>query len=423
MDTTTHLKMKFLSIVFFCIFSSCALADDEFPKLQFGGLIDVRFAKTDEARSWLDGGLGKTRFGSLGEEGSELLRLSQGSLLLTAAASDDLSARLHVNIDAEPNRDRNRSRIDLIEGFISYRPVFSPQIRFRFRGGVFFPPVSLENREAAWTSPFSITSSAINSWIGEEVRVTAAEANFILSHNSSEYSLGGAVLGNNDPAGTLLAWRGWALHDRQTGFSDRLPLAQIPALQPDGLFPEQPDFVEPFREVDGRLGFYGTVGIRNKHFELNGIYYDNRGQQTKFDGVQYAWETDFINVGIDVPIGEHLEFISQYMSGDSRMGFGDMVHIDFDAFYVLATATIDRYRLTARYDDFRVHDKDAFQAIDDNRENGNAWTFAWMVHFAEKHRLAVELLRVESDRPVRGSINLPIRQIEWQLQTSFRLRF
>ena len=239
MERTTNLKMKLLSFVLLCAFSSIVFSDDDFPRLQFGGLIDVRFAKTDEARSWLDGGLGKTRYGALDEEGSELLRLSQGSLLLTAAASDDLSARLHLNIDAEPHRDLNRSRIDLIEGFISYRPVFSPQIRFRFRGGVFFPPVSLENRDAAWTSPFSITSSAINSWIGEEVRVTAAEANFILSHKSSEYSLGGAVFGNNDPAGTLLAWRGWALHDRQSGFSDRLPLAQIPAFQPDGLFPQQ----------------------------------------------------------------------------------------------------------------------------------------------------------------------------------------
>ena len=105
------------------------------------------------------------------------------------------------------------------------------------------------------------------------------------------------------------------------------------------------------------------------------------------------------------------------------MGFGDMVHIDYSAFYVLATAAINRYRFTGRFDDFSVRDKDAFQSIDDNRENGNAWTFAWILPLAEKHRLAVELLRVKSDRPVRGSINLPIRQIEWQFQTSFRLRF
>ena len=220
--------MKLLSIVLLCLFSSIGFSDGEFPKLQFQGLIDVRFITTDQARSWLDGGLGKTRYGALVEEGSELLRLSQTSLLLTAAASEDLSARLHLNIDAEPNRDLSRSRVDLIEGFISYRPVLSPGIRFRIRGGVLFPPVSLENRDAAWTSPFSITTSAINSWIGEEVRVTAAEANVIFSHRSSEYSLGGALFGNNDPSGTLLAWRGWSLHDRQSGLSDRLPLTQIP---------------------------------------------------------------------------------------------------------------------------------------------------------------------------------------------------
>jgi len=403
--------MKCFFAGLFCLITMTTCSAE--PHLSLSGLLDARFIVADDVLSWLDGGLGKTRYGS--EEVVGLARLSQASLLVTASANDQLSARLHLNIDAEPVGIQTGSRIDVIEGFASYRPVLSPKMRLRVKGGLFFPPVSLENRAIAWSSAFSITPSAINSWIGEEVRVTGAETGLIFSHDSTEYSFSGAIFGNNDPAGTLLAWRGWALHDRQTGLTDRVPLDEIPALQPDGLFPQQPDFVEPFREVDGRAGFYTFAGIRNRTLELNATYYNNRGQSTKFDGVQYAWHTDFTNVGLDVPIKEHFEFLSQFLTGRSKMGIGDMVNIHFYSFYFLGSAEFEPFRFTVRYDDFRVQDRDAYQAQDDNNESGYAWTFAWMMKVLEKHRIAVELLHVHSERVVTKS--------EWQLQTSFRFRF
>jgi hypothetical protein len=395
-----------------CIFTvSPCMAETQ---LNLHGLLDARLIITDHSTSWLDGGLAKTRYGSDDDENAALFRLSQVSLVL-AASHDDFSARFHLNIDAEPDRIQTGSRIDLIEGFASYRHVISPQARFRLRGGFFFPPVSLEDRDTAWTSSFSITTSAINSWIGEEVRVTGAEVGFAFSQRPTEYSIALAVFGNNDPAGTLLAWRGWSLHDRQSGLTDRLPLPEIPPLQPGGLFPKQPDFVEPFREVDGRPGFYASASARNKNFEINGIYYNNRGIPSKFDGVQYAWKTDFVNVGIDVPFQEHWEFLTQFLNGHSRMGIGDMVHIKFDSFYALATASFDPFRWTLRYDHFRVQDQDAYQIEDDNHEKGNALTFAWMMSIREKFRIAAELLRVHSERA--------IKRTDWQFQTSFRFQF
>ncbi len=397
---------------------------DEFPQISFGGLLDARFVRTDETGSWLDGELGKTRYGSEDSGNSELLRLSQASLLISAAASDVLSARLQINVDADPDElDVRNGRIDLIEAFGSYRPVLSSSFRLRLRGGIFFPPVSLENRGPAWTTPYSITTSAINSWIGEEVRVAGAEFGAVCSSGGTEVSLSVAAFGYNDPAGTLLAWRGWALHDRQTGWNDHLPLAGIPALQPDGLFPRQPHYVEPFREVDGRVGFYGSGAVRNRYFELNGIYYDNRGEQTNFDGLQYAWKTDFGGAGIAVPVAENFEVLGQYMAGAGKMGFRSAVNIDFDSFYVLATARFDSHRISARYDDFSVDDQNADLAADDNREDGNAWTLAYIFTVLEKHRLAFEVLRVKSARPSRTSMNLSPRQEEWLFQTSFRFQF
>ena len=32
----------------------------------------------------------------------------------------------------------------------------------------------------------------------------------------------------NDPAGTLLFWRGWSLHDRQSRLNDQLPMPPMP---------------------------------------------------------------------------------------------------------------------------------------------------------------------------------------------------
>jgi hypothetical protein len=388
--------MKVLIICLLCTFAISPCFGE--TQLNLHGLFDARFIIADDSQSWLDGGFAKTRYGS--KDDAAHFRISQASFVV-APSHDDFSARVHLNIDIEPDRIQTGSRIDVIEGFATYRHVFSPQRRFRVRGGFFFPPISLENRDTAWTSPFSITESAINSWIGEEVRVTGAEAGFAVTQGSTEYSMALALFGNNDPAGTLLAWRGWSLHDRQTGLTDRLPLPQIPALQPGGLFPKQPDFVEPFREVDGRTGFYASGAVRNQAFEINGTYYNNRGLPTKFDGVQYAWNTKFANIGIDIPFKEHWEFLSQFLKGQSRMGIGDMVRIDFDSVYALASASFDPFRWTIRYDYFRVKDNDAFVDQDNNNEKGNAWTFAWLMTIHEKYRLGAEFLRIHSERNIK----------------------
>ena len=64
-----------------------------------------------------------------------------------------------------------------------------------------------------------------------------------------------AFLGN-DTAGTMLAWKGWSIHDRQTRFQDDLPLPPLPQIQPGALFQTQAPFSEPVREVDERVGYH-----------------------------------------------------------------------------------------------------------------------------------------------------------------------
>ncbi|HJZ13790.1 MAG TPA: hypothetical protein VJ521_16670, partial [Acidobacteriota bacterium] len=357
------------SVVAIIVLVSCGWAQEEFPKLTLSGVLDARLVKTDEGISWLEGGLGKVRYGN-GDD-KLLARLSQASLLLSIAASEQLSGRIHINVDAEPNDELRGGRVDIIEAFASYRPVLSPYLRLRLRGGLFFPPVSLENTGRGWTTPYTITTSAINSWIGEEVRATGAEGSLVFALNSNELTITAAAFGNNDPTGSLLAWRGWSLHDRQSGLSDRVPLAAIPAVEEGGLFAQQPRYVDPLREIDGRIGYYTAVGWERSGIELRALYVNNRGEQTLFDGSQYAWKTDFVNLGAHISLPKDLEILSQFLAGTSRMGPGSMAYIDFYSTYVLASVAFDRNRLSLRYDDFRVHDNDHFRTADNNEESGS----------------------------------------------------
>jgi hypothetical protein len=399
--------------------TSLAFAQEEQPQFHIKMLLDGRFIVTGKEESWLDGSFGKGRYGGNGEDSPALLRLAQSSVLISTSFADSFSARAQINIDTEPDRQLDRYRIDVIEAIASYKFTLSPTTRLRFRGGIFIPPVSLENTDPGWTSPYSITASAINSWIGEEVRATGLESSLTWTGVGNEIVLRGALFWQNDPAGTLLAWRGWALQDRQTGFNDRLPLPPISAITPDGLFPRQPLFVEPFREVDGKPGFYSGVDWTRRGLELTALYYDNRADPTQFDGVQYGWNTNFIHAGAHANLPWNFEAIAQFMKGSSVMGFNNMVNIDFYALFVLVTLEHDRHRFTVRLDEFGVDDRDRYQLQDNNDEDGWGLLAAWIIKTKENHRFAVEYLHINSDRPARSRSNLS----DNTLQASYRILF
>jgi hypothetical protein len=331
------------------------------------------------------------------------------------------SARLHLNLDAEPERSLDRNRIDVIEATATYRSFLGSFVRIRVRGGIFFPPVSLENTGTAWTSPYSITGSAINSWIGEEVRITGGEAALTFLPPSQEITIFGSIFGMNDPSGTLLAWRGWSLQDRQSGYLDRLPLAPINAISAEGLFPRQPAFVEPFREVDGKAGYYAGAAWLFRNLELSGIHYDNRANPEEFDGVQYGWGTDFTNISAQIRV-RNLEILSQYLTGTSEMGRSQMVHIDFSSWYILASVTHSNHRISLRFDDFEVNDRDRYKELDNNNEEGTAWMGSYRYRFSERHNLILELLRIDSDRPARADLGKDQQVTEYVFQASYRFQ-
>ena len=62
-------------------------------------------------------------------------------------------------------------------------------VSWSVKAGAFFPTISLENDDLGWTSPYTLTPSAINSWIGEELRTIGSEAHAALRHRRMRHLL------------------------------------------------------------------------------------------------------------------------------------------------------------------------------------------------------------------------------------------
>ncbi|HET8645193.1 MAG TPA: hypothetical protein VFO85_06875, partial [Vicinamibacteria bacterium] len=298
-----------------------ARAQEERPSFTVGGILDARMARTDLTRSWLDGGLGKARYGGLTGEEAELARLAQASLLLDASLSEVLQAHVQLRVDAEPDNALKRGKTGLVEAFAAWRPELSPEVRLRVKTGLFFPPISLEHPLRGWTTAYTITPSAANAWIGEEVRAAGVEGNVILKVKDNDLIGTGAVFGMNDPAGAILAWRGWALHDRTSQTADELPFAAFPFFRPGGEFAVNAPWVSPLREVDGRLGWYAGGAWRWPGvLDARALRWDNRGNPAAFDGRQYAWATAFTSLGLRLELPGPVELLGQHITGSTGMG-------------------------------------------------------------------------------------------------------
>jgi hypothetical protein len=399
-------------------------------RLEAGLLFDVRLARAGGTRSFMDGGLGKTRYGGDENGGSRsLLRLSQLSFVADARFSPNFGAYAQLNFDGEPDRGDAGERVDLVEAFLRLSTELGEGNELRGRAGLFIPPLSLEHPGKAWTTAYTITPSVINSWVGEEVRSLGAEVSFARTGLENEFSFSGAGFGWNDPNGALLAYRGWAVHDRQTALADRVPLPPLPSFEDGGIFSAQAPWAEPVREVDHRAGFYAAASWDNyQRFLVNAIYYDTRAPRDAFDGEQYGWAAKFYDVGFRLSLGDRAngpEILAQYLAGDSWMGNEapdfPQVRLDYDAAYSLVTVPFGRQRLSSRYDWFRSKDRDRFRGGDDNDENGYALTMDYLFRVTDKQRLALELMRVTSDRPARAAIGLPPTAREWLIQISYRI--
>ncbi len=386
---------------------------------------DFRVAVADGEPTWLDDWLGKGRFGgNLQGDTVTDIEVAEIAALFDVNFNWEWSAFVHAKFD-----EIQDGPVDFVEAYLKYAPAPTSRTRYSFRAGLFFPHISRENVGVAWTSPYTITPSAINSWIGEEIRTLGLEAKASVRRETFQLDFTAAVFGFNDPAGTLLAFRGWALNDVKGGAFSQLPLAPLPQIGADSTFVKQPLWVEPVAEIDNRVGFYGAVDwTYNRNWKLGAFYYDNRADPEAIDREQYGWDTRFWNFYAEGDVVSDIHLIAQYMTGNTRMGeFRPMagtryIDMDFESAFVLATKKFGDHRLSARFDWFETTDH-AFVRRDNNNEAGIALTGAYVVELGRKSTLMAEYLYIDSKRTARRDIGFAPDQSQSIFQVAYRHRF
>lgn len=400
---------------------SLAQAEDELPSLKAKGLIDVRLAVTDNTLSWENKGLGKTRYGG---QGDVIARLAEASLILQPKITWDLSGFVHLTANTQ-----QKHAIDVVEAFLSYKPAPTGQFGVRARAGAFFPPISLENTNLAWTSPYTISSSAINSWVGEELRSTGAEVTAFRQGEDVTVSLTASGFYYNDPAGTVLAWRGWAIHDREAGITERLPLPNVRITRPGARLFRQAPHIEPFKELDDRAAYYIAGRIEHADWgEFRVLHYSNPADDRELTNGQWPWDTRFTSFGLKTSLPGDIELVAQYMDGSTKIisvpgALSSVVDVGFRSGFVLVSHAWDMHRVSLRLEYFDTTDQDRLFP-DDNNEWGNAITAAYVLRPTDNQRLTFEFLRIHSTRPERTlSFGQPRTATENQLQASYRFFF
>lgn len=375
---------------------------------QFDGYADFRLVAPGNERSSFDGGLGKLRYGDSDSNAQFAAAVGQATVLFTPEFMAVGVAR------ADPSQT---TLVMPTEAYLRYRPVSVTPWRWSVKAGAFFPPFSLENSEVGWTSYWTLTPSAINSWMGDELRTIGGEGELEWRRSEGTLSFTAALFGWNDPAGVMIADRGWALDDRPTAlFEDlRLPNATVTLLHgtPPGRTPI-------FDEFDDRAGWYaGAAWADTDDWKLQIFRYDNDANASAHDDHNhFGWRTDFWDAGLSKTYDE-FTFLAQGLTGTTIIspfpGFSSITN--FDSAYALVGWEQDEWRLAARGDVFRTHNGGNVNFS----ENGYALTFAatWMPK--DWLRLTGEVLYIDSTRNERTLEGLAPNQADTQAQLSLRL--
>jgi hypothetical protein len=381
-------------------------------RFELQGQFDLRAVHADGAASFIYGGSGRLRF----DPDHDGLRI--GQLLLSGRYR--LSDAWTFNAVGVSYGDPDKHPVDLTEMWFEARPFPHGPVRFKWRVGAFHLPASLENRAIGWTTPYSISASAINTWIGEELRVIGTEMEARWKGASRGYfgevAVTVGVYGWNDPAGDLIAGRGWSMTDRQSTLFG-------------GLGRPRESF---YREIDGRPGYYAGLSWRHHDgVEVRLLRYDNRGDPGATSTDDAAWRTQFTSAGVRWEPGRRWTAIVQTLQGQTYVGpDGDPEYqfaASFRSWFALVSRQWGAGRLTARYDHFSMHqrtpDEGEYALRPPANDDGHGVTLAYLYDFNSSWQVVGEWQQVRSAFPPRAVFREPVGISETQIQLSARYRF
>jgi hypothetical protein len=405
------------AVAILLLLGSRALTCNAADRLEVQGVLDLRLVDSDASPSFLEGGLGRQRFDS----DHDGLRLGRAIFDARLRITDIVTAR----VVADTYGEHDANAVDLREAYVDYRPFPEGPWRWRVRGGMFYAPISLENRGPGWTNVYTVSNSAISTWIGEEIRTVGVEGEARWrgqAHGaSSDVALVLGLYRSNDPAGVLVAGRGFALHDWQTPAFGRFPY-------PGSMEYDDGSSIEMFDEIDDRPGYYAGVAWQRGALELRALHYDNRGDPTALKHDVFAWDTHFNVAGLRYEPNEHWTLIGQLLDGVTIVG-GDASSLptndwDLRAAFLLTSYAWGSNRVSGRYDWFQTRQQHGYD-IGEYDDDGHAVTVAYLRDFGENWQLGAEWLRIHSTFGAREGLGVPstIDETQTQLVVKYRLRF
>lgn len=394
---------------------------DIFSKNVITVLLDGRLALANGERSWVNRGLGKTAFQGTSDGNYQPYALAQeADIIWTPRFTSSLSA----SVSAAYQRHQEHA-VDLLEAFVSFLPEQKGPVGFQMRAGIMWPEISLEHTTGgAWSTVNTLTPSAINAWVGEEVKVLGLEGTVRTSIGDNVLAFTGSVFGFDDTSGTLLSFRGWALHNEKATVFGHFPL---PPLNPFITLLQQHE-TRSFIEIDHRPGFYGRIEWRPPApFGVALFYYDNRGDPEKFKpSGQWGWRTRFWNLGINADLSSKTRALAQAMTGSTFMGFETdgkrWVHTEFKSAYVSLTQTLsDKVAVTGRIETFKTHEMGSEMSPKES-EHGWSTTVALRYNLRDNLTGFAEAMNVRSNRGVRVNLGLNPFQAQTVFQLGLRFR-
>lgn len=378
METLPLIKPSYLLLVLLCVASySSGLCAQE-----ISGLLQGNLTKTDSTSSYQNQGTGILR------EDNSGVAIAQAFVKLNLELTDELQFESVANYYQDGEKHLGFTQAQLV-----YKPIVNSKYKLRARAGFFYPRMSLENVEEGWLSPYTYTQSAINSWIGEELRIAGLEVSINSPGRARRspwsWELIGATYKANDPIGTLISWRGFAMHDRQSLHNDKIRFAQYPTVIDENLI-FHPSYVEPFHELDGNFGYYIGAHVRYlNQTSFRYYFYDNLADPLEVNEQRlYAWRTKFHSFAFQHKFNNSTRLISQWMTGSSVMG-NSFVFVNFDAWYLMLSHQQNEHRYSVRFDRFIVEEDDAIPE-DINSSDGYGLTFAWRYDISANWQLGFE---------------------------------
>jgi hypothetical protein len=392
MQSAERVRRRLVSA--FCILHSAFALAASAQSFKLLGFLSGREAYVNAQPSWTRGGFGRFDVGadSSGDHAFRSTAVAQIGAEWSPATW--LTAHAQVLARREPSGTQGK-RFGVVEAYADLHTD-----RFRFRAGQFFLPTSRENTDPLWTSPYTMTWSAINTWMGQEVRPIGAD----LQVSPSFYAtLGATAFRGNDTMGTLPAGRGWTFGNRLSVYDE------------DVAVPPPQGSTKPFGpDLDGKWGFSERIRLQiPEKATLQVTHLDNRAELIERRG-QIPWDTKFNHVGAQLGTSGPSTLAAEWLSGDTTVGFpGGTFTLHFRTVYLLGSYKTGHERVSARIERFSTSAPD----------RGHAVTVAWFHESNDHTRYGLELVKVEGNYPGASDIGFDVNTGGSMITAEVRYRF